>query len=72
MAIRKRDIKNIIGRAGRAGLEKEGIVISVNPSEYQYIREVIDEERIEPVNGSLFRIINEITQFLKRKGVIIQ
>ncbi|MEI2314925.1 DEAD/DEAH box helicase [Bacillus paramobilis] len=71
VAIRKRDIKNIIGRAGRAGLEKEGIVISVNPSEYQYIREVIDEERIEPVNGYLFRIINEITQFLKKERVLL-
>jgi len=71
VTIRKRDIKNIIGRAGRAGLEKEGVVISINPSEYQYIREVIDEEQIEPVNGYLFKIINAITQSLKKERLLL-
>jgi len=71
VTIRKRDIKNIIGRAGRAGKETEGIVISVNPSEYQYIKEVIDEEQIEPVNGYLFKIINEITQTLKKERLLL-
>ncbi|TSI07659.1 DEAD/DEAH box helicase [Lysinibacillus sp. BW-2-10] len=71
VTIRKRDIKNIIGRAGRAGHETEGIVISVNPSEYQYIKEVIDDEYIEPVNGYLFKIINNITQILQKERLLL-
>lgn len=69
--IRKRDIKNIIGRAGRAGQETEGIVISVNPNEYSYIEEVISEEQIEPVKGYLYKIINAITNQLKEERLII-
>ncbi|MEF7660151.1 DEAD/DEAH box helicase [Bacillus thuringiensis] len=69
--IRKRDIKNIIGRAGRAGQETEGIVISVNPNEYSYIEEVISEEKIEVVNGYLYKVINEITDELKEDRLLI-
>ncbi|WP_349729919.1 DEAD/DEAH box helicase [Peribacillus frigoritolerans] len=69
--IRKRDIKNIIGRAGRAGQETEGIVISVNPNEYNYIEEVISEDQIEPVKGYLFHIINDITNELKDDRFLI-
>ncbi|MGG4166380.1 DEAD/DEAH box helicase [Rossellomorea vietnamensis] len=69
--IKKRDIKNIVGRAGRAGQETEGIVISVNQNEYQYIKEVIDEEQIEPVNGYLFQIINNITQIIRDKRLLL-
>ncbi|WP_226683623.1 DEAD/DEAH box helicase [Sutcliffiella horikoshii] len=71
VTIRKRDIKNIVGRAGRAGQETEGIVISVNPSEYQYIKEVINEEQIEPVNGYLYKIINGITITLRDKRLLL-
>ncbi|MCR6097762.1 DEAD/DEAH box helicase [Salipaludibacillus agaradhaerens] len=69
--IRKRDIKNIVGRAGRAGQETEGIVISVNPSEYSYIKEVIDEEQLEPVSGYLYQVINGITKTLKKRRLLL-
>lgn len=69
--IRKRDIKNIIGRAGRAVQETEGLVISVNPSEYSYIQEVISDDQIEPVRGYLYQIINEITNELKEDRLLI-
>ncbi|EHL78047.1 DEAD/DEAH box helicase [Bacillus smithii] len=67
----KRDIKNIIGRAGRAGQEMEGLVITVNPSEHSYIQEVISNEKIEPVRGYLYQIINEITNELKEDRLLI-
>jgi helicase len=69
--LRKRDIKNIIGRAGRAGQETEGIVISVNPTEYSYIEEVISEDQIEPVKGYLYQIINDITNQLQEDRLLI-
>jgi helicase len=69
--IRKRDIKNIIGRAGRASHETEGVVISVNPNEYNYIKEVISEEEIEPVKGYLYQVINDITNELKEDRLLI-
>lgn len=69
--IRRRDIKNIIGRAGRAGHETGGIVISVNPNEYSYIEEVISEEEIEPVKGYLYKIITEITNQIRADRLLI-
>lgn len=69
--IKKRDIKNIVGRAGRAGKEKAGIIISVNPNEYKYIKEVILEDEIEPVKGHLYHIIKKITEVLIENRLLI-
>lgn len=69
--IRKRDIKNIVGRAGRAGQETEGIVISINTGEYEYIQEVINENEIEPVKGFLYHLIEELTAFIKEDRFIL-
>lgn len=69
--ILNRNIKNVIGRAGRAGKEKEGLIISVNPNEHRYIKEVVREDNIEPVYGYLHKIINEITVDLIRTRILI-
>lgn len=62
-----RDLKNIVGRAGRAGQETRGLVIVVNPSDFEDVTKVINNVGNEPVKGSLFEIVQEITRALQMR-----
>ncbi len=61
-----RNIKNIIGRAGRAGKETRGRVLFVNENERGRVEEVLREERMMPVHGALYRLIAAINDFAVR------
>src|SRR5690606_18974354 len=47
--LNKRDLKNLFGRAGRAGKETKGLIIVTNPNDFGIIEQVIKEEDIENV-----------------------
>jgi len=58
-----RDYRNIAGRAGRAGQETEGLIIHLtltdqDQRDFNYYR---NPQNLEPVNGALFRMLEELT-----------
>jgi superfamily II DNA/RNA helicase len=57
-----RDYWNIVGRAGRAGQETEGLVIHIvlNERDQQDFNYYSNKENIEPVNGALFQLMQEL------------
>ncbi len=62
-----RDLKNLVGRAGRAGVETKGMVIVPHESDFRIIMNVINEQHIEDVNGRLYTITRRITEVLKKE-----
>ena len=62
-----RDLKNLVGRAGRAGKETKGFVIVPHTDDFNSIKNVIKETNIEPVKGQLYNIIQLITNALQQK-----
>ena len=57
-----RDYTNIAGRAGRAGMETEGLVvhITLNNQDRLDFRHYRDPDHLEPVQGALFRLLQRI------------
>ncbi|MEG9329059.1 DEAD/DEAH box helicase [Salinimicrobium catena] len=66
-----RDLKNLVGRAGRAGKETKGLIIVPHSSDFNTIRSLILENNIEPVKGRLYDIIRSVTNYLERKRLPI-
>lgn len=54
-----REIKNLVGRAGRAGTETKGLVICANPDSWPSVRAVADGAAGERVNGALLALVQE-------------
>lgn len=61
-----RDLKNLVGRAGRAGKETKGLIIIPHAVDFELITRLINETEIEPVKGQLYNIINSITKALQK------
>lgn len=69
--IEKRNIKNIIGRAGRAGKETRGRVIFANESERDYALEVINDVQLESAHGFLFSLIKALKNYLEAMNLTL-
>lgn len=67
-----RDLKNLIGRAGRAGKETKGLVIIPHADDFKIMYDLANNENIEPVNGQLYNIIKLITDYLKKERLPIE
>lgn len=59
-----RDIKNLVGRAGRAGANTKGLVICANPDQWWLVQPVATAGAGEPVRGSLRSLIEDLEAFL--------
>lgn len=66
-----RDIKNLVGRAGRAGANTKGLVVCANPEQWQYVQPVAMQGPGETVKGSLFHLINNLTQLLASRNIAL-
>ncbi|MGB3467877.1 MAG: helicase-related protein, partial [Cyclobacteriaceae bacterium] len=64
-----RDLKNLVGRAGRAGKETSGLILIPHASDFSTMRSVIRENNVEEVNGWLYELISRITRVLQQKGI---
>jgi len=69
--LNKRDLKNLFGRAGRAGKETKGLIIVTNPNDFGIIEKVIKEQDLEDVDGHLYFIISRISKIVIEKRLTL-
>lgn len=56
-AMLARDIKNLVGRTGRAGSSTRGLVICMNPDDWKVVSPVAEGQPGEPVAGALLTLV---------------
>lgn len=66
-----RDIKNLVGRAGRAGANTKGLVICANPEQWVFVEPVATQSAGEPVKGALLDLIERLTNALIRNNFVL-
>jgi len=66
-----RDIKNLVGRAGRAGANTRGLVICANPDQWWLVQPVATAGAGEPVRGSLRTLIENLETFLRSHNLAL-
>lgn len=59
-----RDIKNLVGRAGRAGSTTKGLVICANEQQWWQVEQVARQTPGEPVHGALRSLVERLSQAL--------
>ncbi len=64
-----RDIKNLVGRAGRAGATTKGLVICANPKQWPLVEPVAKQQPGERVAGALYRLMGRLGQALKQRNL---
>lgn len=70
--IKRRNIKNMIGRVGRAGKETRGRVVFVTDTERPYFIEVLRDQYMESAPGRLFRLAQLLQHFLETRGLTLK
>lgn len=68
-AMLARDIKNLVGRAGRAGANTKGLVICANPGQWRLVFPVAQQGPGEPVRGSLASLVRALADYLAHSGI---
>ncbi|PPG29012.1 DEAD/DEAH box helicase [Pseudoclavibacter sp. RFBB5] len=63
-AMLARDIKNLVGRAGRAGSSTRGLVICANPDDWKVVSPVAEGQPGEPVEGAVIELIRRLARAL--------
>jgi len=69
--LKARDIKNLVGRAGRAGATTKGLVICVDEDQWNLVERVALETAGEPVHGALLTLITELDALLALEGRLL-
>jgi helicase len=69
--INLRDLKNLVGRAGRAGKETKGLIIATKPSEFEYLVNLIKDEEIEPVKGFLYNLVESLNRQIEKYNITL-
>lgn len=64
-----RDIKNLVGRAGRAGATTKGLVICANEQQWPQVMQVALQAPGEPVRGALRSLIERLRTALAAQNV---
>jgi len=66
-----RDIKNLVGRAGRAGATTKGLVVCVNPNQWNLIEPVAKQQPGERVSGALLELMKRLLATLREHGLTL-
>lgn len=66
-----RDIKNLVGRAGRAGSTTKGLVICANPGQWPLVEPVALQQPGERVSGSLLSLMNRLQRALSQQSITL-
>lgn len=64
-----RDIKNLVGRAGRAGATTKGLVICANPGQWSLIAPVAEQQPGERVSGALLELMGRLQTALSQQSL---
>lgn len=68
----ERDIKNLVGRAGRAGSNTKGLVICANPGQWRLVSPVAHQGQGEPVRGSLVSLVRALAEYLAGSAIALE
>lgn len=66
-----RDIKNLVGRAGRAGSNTKGLVICANPGQWPLVEQVARQSPGEQVTGALLELLGRLRKALARPTIVL-
>lgn len=66
-----RDLKNLFGRAGRAGKETKGLIIVSNKGDFEIVEKVIKNKELQEVEGYLYEIIKIIHKNIQDKSITL-
>jgi len=66
-----RDLKNLVGRAGRAGQETKGLIIATKSSEFKSLESLIKDEQIEPVKGFLYNLVEKLNRQIEKYNITL-
>jgi helicase len=66
-----RDIKNLVGRAGRAGATTKGLVICANPQQWSLVEPVARQQPGERVAGALHKLVGRLRIALKQQSLTL-
>ncbi len=61
-----RDIRNLVGRAGRAGSSTKGMVICANPNQWPAVQPVATGQPGEDVHGALRALVEALQEAIRR------
>lgn len=59
-----RDIKNLVGRAGRAGATTKGLVVCANSEQWRFVQPVALQAPGEPVRGALRELVSRLQRVI--------
>jgi hypothetical protein len=66
-----RDIKNLVGRAGRAGATTKGLVICANSQQWPLVDPVARQQPGERVSGALLELMERIQRVVQRQNLTL-
>ncbi len=66
-----RDIKNLVGRAGRAGATTKGLVICANEQQWPLVEQVARQTPGEPVHGALQSLVGRLREGLALQNITL-
>jgi len=66
-----RDIKNLVGRAGRAGASTKGLVICANEQQWSLVVPVARQEAGEVVTGALYTLMERLQNVLRGQSAAL-
>ena len=66
-----RDIKNLVGRAGRAGATTKGLVVCANEKQWHVVEPVARQADGEPVRGALRDLVADLRRVIAIGGIAL-
>lgn len=66
-----RDIKNLVGRAGRAGATTKGLVVCANPGQWATVERVALEQPGENLVSSLRLLLDQVQRVLAAQNIVL-
>lgn len=66
-----REIRNLVGRAGRAGSSTKGLVLCANANDWEVMTRIADGAPGEAVQGALLAMITQLVQIMAQNNIAL-